>query len=259
MRITAESTLGEIAVECPTAMKVLDRYQIDYSCGGSHTLRQACEAMGVPVDEIIYAAVALENREGEGSDEDPSDWTRESLQVLTRYIAEKHHTFLKNELTRLSQIVERLCDDEGSRFPQLHDLRRLFVVMRNELLPHMLKEEQVLFPYISLMEDALSGRKPMPMPPFGSVQNPIRAMLPEHDTSTELFHEMRRVTRDFEIPEGASVRYLALVRDLEGLELDLHRHLHLENNVLFPRAVQMEKRAAENAELEFYGTTLGNC
>jgi regulator of cell morphogenesis and NO signaling len=116
----------------------------------------------------------------------------------------------------------------------------------------------VLFPYISLMEDALTGRKPMPMPPFGSIENPIRAMLPEHDTSSELFHEMRVVTANFTIPEGASVRYRALIRDLEGLELDLHRHLHLENNVLFPRAVQMEKTAAETAEMEFYGTGLGN-
>jgi regulator of cell morphogenesis and NO signaling len=259
MKITGDSTLREIAVECPTAMKVLERYQIDYSCGGSLSLREACAAINVPPEEIIYAVIALENREGEGADEDPSDWTRESLQVLTRYIGEKHHTFLKNELTRLSQVVERLCDDEGGRLPQLHDLRRLFVSMRNDLLPHMLKEEQILFPYISLMEEALAGRKPMPMPPFGSLENPIRAMLPEHDTSAEMFHEIRRVTNNFEIPEGCSVRYLALVRDLDGLEADLHRHLHLENNVLFPRAVEMERRAAENAELEFLGTTYGNC
>jgi regulator of cell morphogenesis and NO signaling len=255
MRITEETTLKEIAVHCPTAMKVLDRLHIDYSCGGARRLADACRDAGLLTEDVIRWIGAQECREGVGSDEDVSDWTHEPLQALTRYITEKHHTFVRAEFSRLSPEVEELCQGE----PWLEQIRSIFLQMRDELLPHMLKEEQILFPYINLMEEALAGRKPMPMPPFGSLQNPIRTMLPEHDDSAELFEELRKVTDEFQVPHGASIRLRALIRDLEGLEFDLQHHLHLENNILFPRAVQMERKAAEAVDLAILGASVGSC
>jgi regulator of cell morphogenesis and NO signaling len=164
------------------------------------------------------------------------------LADLIAHINNTHHKYVKSEVARLRPLFDKVCNVHGTRQPELLRLRRDFHALAQELLTHMMKEEMVLFPYIERLEEAVIGREPILPAPFGSINNPVAAMVHEHDTAGNLLRSMRQLSNGYEPPRGACVSYKTLYSALSEFERDLHQHVHLENNVLFPRAVEMEQK-----------------
>lgn len=242
MEIRENTSVGDIAAGSAAAASVLEKYGIDYCCGGKRTLEDVCREKGVSPEnvrsEIAHATTAAAPAR---------DWNTAPLRELVRHILGKHHEYLKLELPRLGQRVRRVAQVHGSRDPEgLHGLEEVYASLWQELDMHMHKEEMMLFPAIERLEAALESGGPAAAPPFGSVRNPITVMEREHDTAGGALGQIRTLTRDFEVPPYACTTYRAMLEGLQALEADLHTHIHLENNILFPRALAMEERASRN-------------
>jgi regulator of cell morphogenesis and NO signaling len=238
MLLTTEKTVREYALETPGATRVFEKLRIDYCCGGGRTLADACAAAGVEVAEVERLLRTADVSQSGASAEVPTG----PLSGLIDYILEKHHTFTRDEMERITALAEKVATKHGENRPELLTVRKLFRRLCDDLRPHMFKEEMVLFPYIKQLEQAAAEAKPAPFAPFGTVRNPVRMMMLEHDTAGEILRELRATSGDYSAPADGCMSYQALYRALEEFEADLHQHIHLENNVLFPRAAELEKR-----------------
>jgi regulator of cell morphogenesis and NO signaling len=238
MPINSTRTVREIAVEVPGATRLFEKLGIDYCCGGATPLANACDQAGLAVDDVVRSLEEAE--QSVEARKQTMDWSSQSLTDLIAYINNKHHVFTREELERITPLMAKVARVYGERLPDMLLVQELFLQLRQELLGHMLKEEQVLFPYVEHMEAVASGKATARTPFFVTVQNPVRMMMVEHDNAGEVLRQIRKLTRDFAAPEDACVSFRTLYNALEELERDLHEHIHLENNILFPRAVEME-------------------
>jgi len=234
MPITATKTVRELAAEVPNATRVFEKLGIDYCCGGHRPLDEACANANVAVDDVLRA---LEPDIDTSATIATRDWNAATLGELVDHIINKHHTFVKSETPRLQALIAKVVEAHGKNHPELEQMQTAFSALADELAAHMLKEERILFPYVRQMAGG-AGCGPSC---FGSVQNPIRVMMLEHDNAGEKLHQMRQITSDYSIPADACTSYATLFRALVEFEQDLHQHIHLENNILFPRAVAMEQ------------------
>jgi regulator of cell morphogenesis and NO signaling len=168
------------------------------------------------------------------------DWQREPLSDLIAHITSTHHTYTRREIARLGPLFDKVCSVHGKNHPELLHIRAGFRGLAQELTMHMMKEEMVLFPYIVRLEEAVMQREPVSAPPFGSVSNPISMMEHEHDSAGNALRAMRQASSGYNPPPDACVSYQTLYKALVDFEEDLHQHIHLENNILFPRAIALE-------------------
>jgi regulator of cell morphogenesis and NO signaling len=169
-----------------------------------------------------------------------------TLAQLIDHIVGKHHAYLKQELPRLEQLLRKVVSVHGEGHAELSKIQRVFQGMAAELSMHMMKEENVLFPYIAALENAVSSGRPRPRPAFGTVSNPVHMMELEHDSAGAALKEIRAFSSNYTPPDGACFSYKTLYAALKEFETDLHQHVHLENNMLFPRAIAMEN-SVENS------------
>jgi len=245
MQTTNATTIAELAIAIPSAIPVLERLRIDYCCHGNEPIARSCRGAGITTDELLQLIAS----------ETPASITApapdQSLDRLTRFIVETHHQYTRASLLTMQTLAAKVRDAHGTRHPELTTLAKLAGEMMADLIPHMLKEEQVLFPYIETMEKAQRAGTEPQQPFFGTVKNPIRMMLLEHEVAGEKMAQMRTISFDFNTPEDACPSYRAFYNLLAEFEADLHRHIHLENNVLFPRAAAMEEQAG--AAMSFAG------
>ncbi len=237
-----EKTVREIAIENPATVPVFESLGIDYCCGGQRPLSEACERAHVPV---AHAMELIEKAQGEGEPA-TNKWSSAASADLIQYIVERHHGFIRKEAPRLETLFEKVIEHHRDEHPELTDIQELFGALSQELHAHMMKEEQILFPYLEKLEAASFGQRPMPSACFGSVEMPIARMLAEHDDAGTLLARIRSLAGDFNPPESACPSYRRLYSGLEEFERDLHRHIHLENNILFPRAAVLERSLREN-------------
>jgi len=239
MQINASKTVRELTLEIPGATRVFEKAGIDYCCGGGKPLQEACATAGVSTDEVVRSL----EQAGESSSPaaDATQWQTQPLSELVSHIVSRHHVFTKDELTRLDALLSKVCSVHGQNHPELFRIQSLFQNLNRDLIPHMQKEEMVLFPYIEQMEEAASKGRPSPVPFFGTVQNPIRMMMMEHETAGEILKQIRQISGAFSVPKDGCISYETLYKALDVLEQDLHQHIHLENNILFPRAVALER------------------
>lgn len=241
MNIIATSTVRDLAAGVPDATRVFDNFGIDYCCGGHRTLAAACREASLPIEDLTRSLEEAGRASQSGAGR---DWRHESLKALTEHIIDAHHCGARRELDRLEKLFDRVCPRHGENHPELFDARKTFYQLKQDLIPHMLKEEQVLFTYITRMEEAAGEGRAVPPPFFGTVRNPVRMMMTEHDTAGDLLRQLRGITKGHMIPPDGCVSFQTLYRALAGFEADLHQHIHLENNILFPRAVEMEEISA---------------
>lgn len=241
MTITAEKTVREIALERPQSIRVFERFGIDYCCGGAKPLQEACEKKGTNVDALLRAIEELERKASAG---EGNDWTAASLQELINLILNKHHEYVRAEIPRIQKMLDKVEAVHGKNHPNIATANLRFNELVQELSTHMLKEEDVLFPYIGKMERAVAAGNAAPPAFFGSVRNPTAAMVHEHENAGELLEQIRTACDDFAPPEDACTTFRALYQGLRDFERDLHQHVHLENNILFPRALRMEQENA---------------
>ena len=232
--LSADITVGEIAADLPVSTRVFEKYGIDFCCGGRISLTEACRQRG------LDPAAVLE--EVDRSIQTPAaapeiDWRAASLTSLAGHIVDTHHVFMKAQLPRLEAMLQKILDAHSARHGDvLVPLAATYRAMREELDGHLMKEEMILFPLIRALESGAGPRN------FhcGSVQNPIRVMVMEHDSAGDALARMRHLTSGYTPPQDACNTFRAFYFELAAMEADLHRHIHLENNILFPRAVALE-------------------
>jgi len=232
------TTVCELALDMPQATRVFEKLGIDYCCGGKRSLEEACAVAGVDlyhVQQSLEVAAKMKSRSGDGV-----NLQKATLGELIGHILEQHHVFTKQELVRLADLMAKVCSVHEVNHPELVAQQYLLNELESDLLPHMKKEELTLFPYIISMEKAVAHHGRKPDAPFVAVRNPVRMMSIEHDRVGGLLREMRRLTSDYTVPLDGCDSYWTLFLALEGFEKDLHRHIHLENNLLFPRAIKLE-------------------
>ena len=239
MSVTTEKTVRELALENPAATRVFEKLGIDYCCGGNQSLEQACRAANLPMDQVLDSLEMAEQTTRAA--QEIHDWQREPLADLVAHIKNTHHKYTREEIARLGPLFDKVCSVHGKNHPELVEIRTSFAGLAQELTMHMMKEEMVLFPYIVSMEEAVIQHEPVLPPPFGSVQNPVSMMEHEHDSAGNALRAMRQASGGYGAPPDACVSYQTLYKALAEFEADLHQHIHLENNILFPRAIVMEQ------------------
>jgi len=233
---TTIQTVRDIALENPAAVRVFEKYGLDYCCGGRVPLSEACAAKDVNVDDVIAsleAAIAP-------SSPVLKDWTKESLASLTAYIVNTHHAYVKREVPRLTELAGKVVNRHGDTRLELSAIQAKLAELGEELIAHQGKEEVVLFPYIGKLERFVSGSGNKPRDCFGTIAHPIAMMTKDHEIAGSLMAEIRDLSRDYTPPDGACPTFRAFYEGLHEFELDLHQHIHLENNILFPRAIVLE-------------------
>jgi len=233
-----EKTVREIAVECPATVRVFETLGIDYCCGGRKSLRDACSSADVPLERVAELLAGAAKIKEAGDD---TLWGTAWLDTLTAHIIGKHHGYVRQEVPRLKALLAKVMDRHGVNHPEVRQIDSLFAAIAQELATHMLKEEQVLFPHIDRLAAACRGHLEPPPAFFGTVERPIANMVADHDDAGAVLAEMRRLSNGYAAPEGACPTFRALYDGLEGFERDLHQHIHLENNILFPRAIELER------------------
>lgn len=175
--------------------------------------------------------------------ERPHRWHDRSLGRVIEHIVTTHHAFCRREVASISSLLKEALGKRGREHPELTQIQILFLKMSKDLQMHLLKEEETLFPYIQRVEDAVAHDTPASWPPFGSVENPIRMMVMEHDQTDEELREIRRLSSDFTPPPGASEQMVLLYKALAAFDHDMQQHIDIENSELFPRAVDLEEQA----------------
>jgi regulator of cell morphogenesis and NO signaling len=235
---TTTQTVREIALEQPTSIRVFEKYGIDYCCGGRKPLSEACTAGNIEIDAVLEALELAAQSPAVGS----ADWAQESLEALSRHIVETHHAYVKRELPRLAILTQKVVNRHGAARPELRAIQSILGELDEELTQHLAKEEAVLFPYVVLLERASTQGGSRPRGCFDSVASPIAMMTQEHDAAGALLVDIRRLSGGFTTPPDACPTYHAFYDGLKEFEKDLHQHIHLENNILFPRAIELEAR-----------------
>lgn len=235
--LSASRTVGEIAAEFPATVRVFQKHEIDFCCGGRLPLEQACAAKGLAADAVLAELDQATATRTAGQ----ADWQTAPLSDLVDHILSRHHDYLKSELPRLSAMMAKVIAAHGEKHGEVvKPLGQTLEMLKGELEAHLWKEEMVLFPLIRNLEEAAQEGHMPASAHCGSVNNPIRVMLMEHDDAGAALERMRQITGNYAIPEGVCNTYRALYELLKELEADLHQHIHLENNILFPRAAALE-------------------
>jgi regulator of cell morphogenesis and NO signaling len=228
-------TLAEIVTADSRTAAVFDGLGLDYCCHGHDTLLDSCVDRAVPVSAVVDQLVAL-GPAPEGSDGDASaDLTEIVHQIVTR-----HHRYVREMTPVITAWLEKLTGRHGTRHPELHQVRATFLALADEMDAHMQKEETMLFPFIEGLDGAAKQQKPAPPSPFGTLLNPIRVMESDHREAGDALSRLRALTNGYVPPDDACTTYRLCYRELAAFEADLHRHVHLENHVLFPRAIALE-------------------
>ncbi|MBZ5702838.1 MAG: iron-sulfur cluster repair di-iron protein [Acidobacteriia bacterium] len=238
MQLSQESKLKDVVLNHPAAAVVLEKAGLDYCCGGKQTLGEACMQAGMPAEELL---ARLQEAAGADSPE-AQNWAAAPLGALTGYIVEKHHGYVREALPRISQHLDKVAEKHGERHPELFRIRQAFDQVGREMVQHMQKEEMILFPFIQQMSDAVESGAGLYAPFFGSVQQPVAMMMQEHDAAGGLVNEMHNLSGGYAAPADGCTTYELVYRELAEFDHDLRTHVHLENNILFPRAVELEQK-----------------
>lgn len=226
------ATVGEIVATNFRAAGVFERFGIDFCCGGRRSIADACRQAGVDPGVVVAELKALSH---ETAEDDVTGW---SIGEIIDHIVSHHHGYVRSALPAISQHLATLVRVHGERHPELARVAAHFEQMKQDLEQHLLKEERVLFPYVRQLSQR---HEAMPPSPFGTVENPIRMMELEHREAADELRLIRELTDGYTPPADGCATYTACLAELERFEHDLHRHVHLENNVLFPRAVALER------------------
>ncbi len=238
MTAVMEKTVRELALENPASTRVFEKLGIDYCCGGNQSLLDACRSANLSVDQVLESLDKTD--QAELARHQPRDWRTEPLAALIGHIQNTHHKYTREELARLGVLFEKVCSVHSRNHPELLQIRDVFRALAQELTAHMMKEEMILFPYIASMAAAVTIRETIARGPFGSVQNPVSMMEHEHDSAGNALRAMRQASNGYSAPADACVSYQTLYKVLAIFEADLHQHIHLENNILFPRVIAIE-------------------
>jgi len=236
MEALAEQTIGEMVAKNYRSAPVFKKYGIDFCCKGGRTIEDACASKGIDPQPLIA------DLEAATSEKDTSavDYTTWKLDRLANHIEDVHHTYVVEATEQLKPFLDKVVKVHGDEHPYLIEIRDMFFEGAGAMAQHMKKEELILFPFIKKMQMAKDAGEPMPQPSFGTVGNPIAMMKAEHEDEGERYEKMSEMTDGFNPPEYACNTWRVTYGLLKEFQDDLFQHIHLENNILFPKALEME-------------------
>lgn len=236
-RLEAGESVGEIAAGDLRKAEVLRKFGIDFCCGGKRTLAEACGEAGVPESEVAGALAKL----GEAPASPDRDFNHWDLDFLADYIVNVHHRYVMDSFPMLSELSQKIRDVHGRAHPELQDLYHHVTDLLTEMRSHQIKEERVLFPFIRQMAVAAREHKPAGNPPFGTVESPVQMMIDDHREAAEHLKAIEKLTDNYQVPSDGCESYRLYFYKLKEFNENLLQHLHLENNILFPKSVALEK------------------
>ncbi len=246
MTIEPQASVGNLVSEQIGRLEVFEKFGIDYCCGGKTSLAAASEVAGCDLADVIAALSMNDEDAAAATSVDTTDWRAATLNALTNHIVEKHHTFMKRELPRVGDFMAKVLNAHGANHPELAEVAEVYAALRLEIEDHLKKEEQLLFPMIQEMEITREAGSSH----CGSVNNPIGIMEHEHDNAGEALRRLRVLTDQYTAPADGCPTYQALMAGLAAMERDLHEHIHKENNILHPRAAELEASLLDAARQE---------
>lgn len=229
-------TVGQIAAKDIRKAEVFKKLGIDFCCGGKKSLKQVCEEKGL---ELVAVESALENVNATAKISENFD--RWNSDFLADYIYNKHHQYYYDEAPVIGELLTKVVGHHGEKYPELQEVYRLFVALVQELNAHFAKEEKILFPFIKALVRAKQTGSLEELANQFSIAGPVQMMEADHDAAGEILGELSEVTNNYTAPAGACNSFQFLYRKLSELEDDLHQHIHLENNILFPKALALEE------------------
>jgi regulator of cell morphogenesis and NO signaling len=240
LEITRDRSVSDLVVQYPQLRPQLEKLGIDYCCGGQRSFGEAVRTAGLDWNVTVKTLEAAWN--SARKEVPATDWNAEPVSALVDHILDKHHTFTREQLSRLNELLQKVKRAHGAQHgPLLNQLQEFFDALAAELSEHLMKEEQILFPAIKGIDAFVSAGGERPEFHCGTIDNPIRQMMLEHDNAGDVLAEMRRLTGSYQLPADACPTFEALYDGFQALEADLHEHIHLENNILFPKSLAQEK------------------
>ena len=234
---TATQSIREIVTAEPSAAAVLERFQIDLCTQADAQLERVCTELQLSMDQVLEK---LADAESQSNGAITPDLESYSLTRLIQHIVRTHHQTVRQELPRFAELSQRIASKHGEQAPEYRTVATSIEKLSAEMFAHLEKEEQMLFPYIVRLEEAAQGSLLAPRACFPSVAQPVSVMVQEHDSAEAIVAQIRRLTNGFQAPDWACPRNTAFHASLAGFEKDLHQHVHLENDLLFPRAIALE-------------------
>jgi regulator of cell morphogenesis and NO signaling len=235
MNINENQIIGEMVANDYRTATVFKKYGIDFCCNGNRTISDACEKKNLEIKNIMKDLESAVNQPANNL-----DFTTWQLDLLADYIVKKHHTYVAQRTSEIKPFLEKVCRVHGQHHPELFQINEQFTISSEELSMHMKKEEMILFPYVHKLVSAKQNGIKLKEPHFGTVRNPIQLMMQEHSTEGDRFRKIAELSNDYTPPPEACNTYKVTFALLKEFEDDLHMHIHLENNILFPKAIEME-------------------
>jgi regulator of cell morphogenesis and NO signaling len=237
MNIQENQIIGELVAKDYRTASVFKKYGIDFCCQGNRTIDEACEKKNIDSKSVVYDLEAVIHAQGENI----TDYKSWPLDLLADYIEKKHHRYVVEKTAEILPYLDKICRVHGVHHPELLEINEHFNKTAGELAMHMKKEELILFPFVRKLAQAKQEGSNVIAPPFGTVQNPIEAMMQEHTNEGDRFRKIEELSNNFTPPQEACNTYKVTFALLKEFEQDLHLHIHLENNILFPQAIELEK------------------
>lgn len=234
-----EETLGQLAAKDLRKAQVFKKYGLDFCCGGKKTVKEACAEKGLDVTKVEQELQSADKLPVSSRALPYDEW---GLDFLADYIVNTHHSYVRKNLPDIKAYAEKVFKVHGAHHPELERIHQLVEEVYAELTTHLMKEEKILFPYIKELVSAKTGSQSSISPHFGSIQNPIGVMEADHEIVGSNLEEIRKLSDNYRLPEDACASYSLLYSMLDEFEEDLHLHVHLENNILFPKALETEKK-----------------
>jgi len=237
MNIQENEIIGELVAKDYRTASVFKKYGIDFCCQGNRNIMEACDKKKIDSKAVLNDLDAII----QGKEESSLDYASWPLDVLADYIEKKHHRYVQQRTLEILPYLDKICRVHGERHPELLEIREHFNATAGELAMHMKKEELILFPFVRKLAQAKDLGTRVNSAPFGTVQNPIEAMMQEHSNEGERFRKIEALSNNYTPPQDACNTYAVAIALLKEFEQDLHLHIHLENNILFPKAIALEK------------------
>ena len=235
-----DKTIGAFVAQDFRTAAVFSKYKIDFCCKGNRTISEVCEKENIDSDTLLQNVFDVLQSEKNNT----IDFNSWPLDLLVDYIEKTHHRYVEDKTAIILQFLNKLCSVHGANHPELFKINELFTAGAGELSQHMKKEELMLFPYIKRMVKTKDSNGVLSQPSFGTVSNPIAMMMQEHDNEGDRFREIANLTNNYTAPADGCTTYKVAFAMLDEFEQDLHKHIHLENNILFPKAVILEEEFA---------------
>ncbi|MCK9280736.1 MAG: iron-sulfur cluster repair di-iron protein [Melioribacteraceae bacterium] len=232
----AEKKVKEFVVENFKTAKLFEKYGIDYCCNGNRSLKDSLSGKSIEMNTFIPE---LEKILGENKNDDQV-FSAMDLITLSQYIVNNHHKYVKEAIPLIEAHLDKVVNAHSKNHPELISIRQEFSILSAEMLTHMDKEEKILFPLIKYLVDSKKYNETPKSSGYGTVQNPIRKMEQEHQSAGNEMEKIRNYSDDYKLPEDACTTYTVTYKELEEFEKDLFKHIHLENNILFPKAIELE-------------------